>query len=515
MTLLKTKMPLWKRALVALVLIIAVILSGFAAGVLWPEPQLRPEIRNTPIAIIGVTVVDVASGALLLDQTVVTRGDRIIASGDTPGVQVPADARRIDGRGRYLMPALWDMHTHIHAISPLTDLPMYIAYGVTSVRDLQGCPTSDDPFVACRHDKRRWSQEAIDGERVGPRVIEASSFMANGPGMVQRMKHLPRYFGTANAQEARQFVRHFQSEADSIKVYDNIPRDAYLALADEAAALGIPVVGHRPRAVTAIEAASHQRSIEHARFILHESFDGSAALRAAAGTPAWKEDRRAMVDRHDPAMAQEIFLAMRDEGTYYVPTHITRWADAFADQAEVRQHPGVEYLHPLIKMQWLEDVDATIVRDPGPEARRAYMDFYLKGLELTAAAHAAGVRIMVGTDYIAPGLDVHSELEQLVLAGLTPAQALAAATVVPSEYAGLSALHGSVEAGKTADFILVDGNPLDDIRNTRRIHAVMFDGRLFDSGAIEDIKRHVKGRADSWALGCKIVWRFLRNPVGY
>lgn len=121
---------------------------------------------------------DVRQGRLVPNQTVVTRGERIAAVGRDDDVVVPANATRLDGRGRFVMPALWDMHAHVYAVSPLTDLSLYIAYGVTNVRDMQGCPAPGDPFIACYDDKRRWSREADTGTRVGPRIVEASSLAA-------------------------------------------------------------------------------------------------------------------------------------------------------------------------------------------------------------------------------------------------------------------------------------------------------------------------------------------------
>lgn len=491
---------------------LAVVL--FAAAIAWPEPRLEA-VQPASLAIRGVAVVDVVSGAVRMDRTVLVREGRIAAVGPANDVAIPAGMRIVDGRGLFAIPALWDMHAHVLAISPLLDLPMYIAWGVTNVRDMQGCPAPGDPFIACAEDKRRWSREAEAAVRIGPRVVETSSFMANGPGMAARLGDVPAYFDTATPAQARAFVRHFVGSADTIKVYDRIPRAAYLALAEEARAHGMAVVGHRPHAVAAVEAARHQRSIEHARFLLHESFDGAAALRAVAGTPAWKEDRRAMVDRHDPARARSILAAMHEAGTYYVPTHLTRWADAYADRPEVREDPALRYVHPLLQRQWREDVDEILAADPGQQARRAYIDFYGKGLELTAAAQRASVRIMAGTDYIAPGLDVHRELEQLVRAGLTPAQALRAATITPARYAGRAHDQGAIDAGKVADIVLLDADPLRDIRNTRRIHAVVFGGAFYDGDALDAIKAHVARNARSWTIGAKIVWRFLKNPGAY
>jgi imidazolonepropionase-like amidohydrolase len=503
-----------KRTLAAVVLSLAALALLFAAGVLWPQERLEPVRTRTPIAFVDTAVIDVRSGTIQPGRTVVIADGRIRTIAAAGPGSVPAGARVIDGRGKYLLPALWDMHTHVFAVSPLLDLPLYIRYGVTNVRDMQGCPQPGDPFVACREDKRRWTEEAVAGSRVAPRIVASTSWMANGPGMVRRLKTVPAYFDTATPDQARRFVRHFAGSAEAIKVYDRIPRDAYLALVDEARRLKLDVVGHRPYAVSAIEAAASQRSIEHARFILHESFPGSAELRARP-VSAWKEDRRRMLEEHDPRMAQAIFAAMKQHGTWYVPTHLTRWSDAYGDDPAVREDALLRYLHPLMKRQWLEDIDELLAEDPSPEARETHRQFYRKGLELTGEAHRAGVKVLAGTDYIVAGADLHRELQQLSLAGLRPAEVLRAATIHPAEYFGLEQQYGTVEEGKAADLVLLDANPLEDIRNTERIAAVVFNGNFYDRAALDGISDYVERQAGSWTAGCKMVWRFLKNPGGY
>ena len=493
------------------------MIALFVLGVLWPVPAAAPVVSDRPIAFVDVSVLDVVRGTLTAGRTVLVDDGRIAAVGPADSVEVPAGARTVRATGKVIMPALWDMHTHVYAVSPLLDMPLYIAYGVTNVRDMQGCPKPGDPFIACAADKRRWTAEASDGRRVGPRIVVSTSFMANGPGTLERISGVPVFFGTATPEESRAFVKHQKIQGiDAMKVYDRLPRDAYFALVAEAKAQGLDVVGHRPLAVSAIEAATAgQRSIEHARVFLQEAFPGSAALRAAAERGEWAEDRRRMVDEHDPAAAQAIFRAFVMHGTWYVPTHLTRWMDAYADDPAVREDSLLRYLHPLMKWQWLEDIDATLARDTSAAARQAYRDFYRKGLDVTAAAHAAGVGILAGTDYIVAGADVHRELEQLVLAGLSPVEALRTATTNPARYMNATADYGSIEAGKIADMILLDADPLRDIRNTRRIDAVVFNGNLYDRPALDQLHRVVRERAQSWAVGCRILWNFLRNPVSY
>lgn len=505
------RVPMWTLALFVLPVVV------FALGVLWPLADAAPVNSSEPFAFVGVTLIDVEEGIAIPGRTVLIDQGRIAAVAPEGAVDLPERTVHIDARGMFLMPALWDMHTHVYAISPLLDLPLYIAYGVTNVRDMQGCPTAGDPFIACAGDKRRWTQEAQQGRRVAPRIVASTSFMANGPGMLDRLSGLPAFYGTATPDEARAFVRHFAAQGvEAIKVYDRVPRDAYFALVAEARALGLDVVGHRPLAVSAVEAAAAgQKSIEHARFFLHEAFPGSAGLRSAAEAGQWQENRRRMVDEHDPVMAQELFAAFVAHGTWYVPTHLTRWVDAYADDAAVRQDPLLRYLHPLMRWQWLEDVDATVTRDPSAEARQAYLDFYQRGLELTGAAHRAGVRILAGTDYIVPGADLHRELVNLVTAGLSPSEALRTATLNPALYFGLEQEYGSVEPGKVADLLLLEADPLLDIQSTQRIAAVAFNGNLYDRQALDDLQALVRKRARSWSVACKILWRFLRRPVSY
>ena len=300
-----------------------------------------------------------------------------------------------------------------------------------------------------------------------------------------------------------------------IKVYDRIPRAAYFALVDEAARQGLAVVGHRPHAVSAVEAAAGQKSIDHARVFLHEAFPGSAALRDSAEAGTWREDRPRMLAEHDSAMAEEIFAAFAAHGTWYVPTHLTRWSDAYADAPAVREDSLLQYLHPLMRWQWMEDVDATVAQDPSPEAREAYRAFYRKGLALTGAAHRAGVQVLVGSDYVVAGADVHRELAHLVEAGLSPAEALRAATLHPARYYALEADYGSVAVGKVADLLLLEANPLEDIAHTRRLRAVVFGGNLYDRAALDGLQDLVRRRAQSWSVGCKILARFLLNPASY
>ncbi|MEN0037914.1 MAG: amidohydrolase family protein [Cellvibrio sp.] len=503
--------PFFRYALYFIALLVAI----FTLGVMWPLKNVEPIHTTTPIVINDVSIVDVQEGTLIPHQSVLIADQHIISIGQAHTLAIPETALQVDGRNRFLIPSLWDMHTHIYKVTPLLDMPLYISYGVTNVRDLTSCPKQGDPFLPCPEDLKQWSQLATEHKLVGPRIQGTTSWMLNGSGIHNQIKDLPDFFGAADAQQARNFVRYYKGKVDAIKVYDHISRDAYFAVADEAKKLGMDVIGHRPLAVSAIEAATHQKSIEHARFILHESFSGSTELRSAAEKGEWKEDRQRMLDEHDPALANEIFTAMKDAGTWYVPTHLTRRVDAYGEEPLILEDPLLRYLHPLMKWQWLEDVNKTIDEDPSPQARQTYREFYKKGLELTGAAHKAGVKILAGTDYIVAGATVHDELQQLVQAGLSPAEALKAATLSPAEYFSLTQDYGQVKEGLKADLVLLNKNPLDDIRNSASIESVIFNGNFYDRHKLDNIESIVEQRTRSWTIGCKILWEFIKNPGGY
>jgi len=471
--------------------------------------------------ITGAHVVDVASGSTKDGLNVVVEGGRVIAVGAAAEIVPPTGSQVVDGSGRYLIPGFWDMHVHIPIkFSPELHLPLFIAYGVTAVRDMLDCKRPGDPLFACVEDKREWNQRILEGSLVGPRIVSVASFAVDGPG--GRRKGLPDFIGPENAEQARELASYLkQRRVDAVKVYNDLPREAYFALVEEAKRLGLDVVGHRPRAISVDEASrAGQKSIEHARDFLEECYPGAEALRKRPRTAPPRKptiDLREMVDLHTPATCDELFSTLVAKGTWICPTHITRKMDAYADNRTYRADPRLEFVPWMQRRVWMEDADDMVARDPSPEGRRAYLDFYRAGLALTAKAHARGVKILAGTDandtYSFPGSGLHDEFEELVRAGLSPADALRASIIRGPEYFGLSKDYGAVEVGKVADLVLLDGNPLEDIRNTRRISAVIFNGNVYRRGDLDRLLDYVKSQARSLSLSIKILWAFARSQV--
>ncbi len=429
------------------------------------------EAPATSYAIVGVNVVDVRTGGVLPDQTVVIEDGRIRSVEGR--VEGPEGMEAIDGTGMYLMPGLWDMHAHVrHPLAPTLILPQFVAYGVTGVRDMNSECEDPDEGV-CLGDLQEWQRQIEAGDLAGPRLLSLSSFPLNPPWDYE-----------VSEPQARGIVDELHRRGvDLIKTYYRLSPEAFGWVVDEANRLGIVAGGHLPLQMTAAEASeAGVRSVEHARDFLFDCFPGSAAFRAGARSqnPSVAE-MRAMVDEHDEAVCAEEFATFVRNDTWYVPTHVTRRMDAFADDPSFRDDPRARYIWPEIWDEWQADADQMVALDPSPEGRRVMRAFYETGLEITGRAHAAGVHVLVGTDagdtYVFFGSSVHDELGELVKAGLSPAAALAAATIRPAEFLGLAADYGTVEAGKRADLVLLRANPLDAIEHTREIETVFVGGR--------------------------------------
>jgi hypothetical protein len=469
------------------VLLLCFLLASCAAPL-----ATRPGTEPASLALTHVSVIPMHGGTPLRDQTVLIHGARITRIGPAEDVRLPSGARVVDARGKFLIPGLWDMHVHLRGRSSPAeiDLPLYVANGVTGVREMSSdCYGQVDAEAGCIEDLRRWQRQLESGELLGPRLLALGSWGVNGPSLPDS---LPPFFAARTEAEGRELARYFVGrKVDFIKVLSRIPREGYFGLMDEARRHGLPVTGHEPLTVSAAEVSmAGQRTVEHARVFLTNCFPGAEEFRRVSKSPSpstrWS---RRMVDEHEPARCEELFRLFARNGTRYVPTHVTRRMDAFAHDPVFRSDPRSKYVPEPWWEEWNRDADQTVAADPSPEGLRARMDFYLEGLALTGAAHRAGVELLLGTDagdsFVFPGFSVHDELEELVKAGLTPAEALDAATWSSAKFLGRESESGTVEQGKLADLVLLEANPLDDVRNTRRIHAVVLGGRLLERAELD------------------------------
>ena len=478
--------------------VVAAVVLSAALAILWPSANAPLPDASGGYRIDNVRVVDVEAGRAGAPTSVEVRDGRIAAIGGAAS----ADIVRVDGRGGFLVPGFWDMHMHSFQLSPQMHLPLFVANGITNVRDMMDCPEPQDSLIACAADKRRWTAAAAAGRMAAPRYVEVASYYLESPAL------------TPAAVTAR--VAAYDSRGlDAIKVYNRLPRPGFLQAARDARARGLRLVGHLPKAVGLDEAvASGQASFEHAHVFARHCFRSAADWRAGrldALPPTDFAER--VVAEHDPALCRAAFEAVRAAGAWYVPTHVTREEDARAADRAFVDDPRLVHLDPLSRWAFRDDLTGTVGQYPGARGQQALRRYFEHGLRLTGAAYRAGVPVLVGTDTAIGGFRYHDEMAHLVRAGLTPAEVLKAATFDAARYAGLQASSGSIAVGKRADLVLLAADPLADIANTRRIRAVFLAGRLYDRRRLDELvefNREQAGAPHNWA---KLLWGFARSSV--
>jgi imidazolonepropionase-like amidohydrolase len=457
-----------------------------------PEASLR---------IAHVTVIDPETRSVLPHRSVYIAQDRILAVVREDEPPPYRAARTLEGSGRFLVPGLLDMHVHLFLPEPAAPvLALMLANGVTGVREMSGdCWELAGATEGCIGDYRRLAAQVKAGEVAGPEILELASTMVMGPARVRLPAEVPSYVAPSTPAEGRQLVRYLHARGvDLIKTHDSIPGEVFRAMMDEARGLGIAVSGHVPYAANTDELIRLGfGSIEHARDLLYdcsrygEEFRrvGSAYADRQPGAkrPDDAERMRRSVAEYESALCASRMRSLAAAGVYLTPTHVTREMEARAAEPAYRDQPLRRYILPARNADWQADLDETGAAPAELTALR--QGFFRHGLTLTGLAHRAGVRILAGTDandtMIVPGFALHRELGLLVQAGLSPMEALRAATSVPAAYLRRTATLGGISPGKEADLILLRANPLDDIAHSTSIETVISNGRVYDRAALD------------------------------
>ncbi|MFN0180202.1 MAG: amidohydrolase family protein [Gemmatimonadales bacterium] len=422
---------------------------------------------RSDLAITRATVVDVVTGDRRPNQTILIAGNRIRAIGPTGTVAVPPRMRVLDAAGKFVIPGLWDMH--VHPVRHDLDFPMEIANGVTGVRDMGGSTQYPPPGNwGIQFDSlRAWRSAIRSGAMVGPRII-AGGVALDGP-----KPYWPQTLALQTPAEARRVVDSLRAAGvDFIKVYGLLPKDILQAIAERARATGIPFAGHLSSSVTLEEAAAlGQRSVEHANAFDASSFDPavSAARRPMKELLATFDSTR--LDQATKALAS---TQMWSDPTLVALRSLTLPLDSVgSDTARL-----AAYTPPRIRKVWSDRLAGMVQAETAPDwAHRLRLWEHA-----VRAAGRSGVKLLVGSDawnpYVMPGFGLHREMELLALQGISPLTVLRSATLGATEYLGLTDSLGTVAPGKLADLVLLDADPLREITNVRRVHAVIADGRL-------------------------------------
>jgi len=455
--------------------------------------QQSPRATAPSLVFTHVTVIDATGAPAKPDMTVAIAGDRIAAIGNSGEMAAPQNARIIDARGKFLIPGLWDMHVH----PPEKEyLPIFIANGVTGVRVMWGLPAHHE-----------WRKAIEGGEAVGPHMVIASP-LVDGP-----KPYWPGSISVANEAEARQVVAQSKKYgADFVKTYQNLPRDLFFAIADEARKQNIPFEGHVPLSVSAEEASNAgQKSFEHLVGILPACSSRAAELLKAqqddlaeaisTGKPKFwgprlKQSRQMMLDTYSTEKAAALFALLKANGSWQCPTLTLLHMFGYGDDPAFRNDPRLKYLPASEKADWdPAKVDGIHTAEDFAFSRKEFQ----KDLQAVGAMQQAGVGILAGTDsgnpYCFPGFGLHDELGFLVQAGLTPMEALQAATLNPAKFLAREKDFGTIEQGKIADMVLLDANPLDNIANTRKIAAVVYGGKILRRATLDQTLADIQALA--------------------
>jgi imidazolonepropionase-like amidohydrolase len=437
-------------------------LSDFVSRAGSDEMKALAEIsKNLPgshastLAIVGGTLIDGTGAAPIPDATVVIENGRIASVGPRSKVKIPKHANLVDAHGKFILPGLWDMHAHFEQVEWG---PIYLAAGVTTVRD---CGNEFEFITAVR--------DAIaQGRGLGPRILAAgivdgSSSYTIGVDRVD------------TPEQAKMWVdRYHAANFQQMKIYSSVKLEEVKAVADEAHKLGMTVTGHVPDGLTAYDTIpAGQDQINHISYI-------ADIMRAPLPKDAKRIDRMnatASIDLNSPE-AQKALQFLKDHHTVVDPTiALFELFGATTARPPASFEPGINKIAPELAQQ-LTDVEP-------PSDRSALGDkVFAKELEIVGALHKAGIPIVAGTDQAVPGYSLHREIELYAQAGFTPMEAIQAATIVPARAMGVDKELGTIEKGKRGDLILINGDPLADIHNTRNVEYVITNGTMYHTAEL-------------------------------
>jgi imidazolonepropionase-like amidohydrolase len=433
------------------------------------------------LTITHATVIDTVTGKLLPDTTIVIRGNRIATiSPTTP--HTPKSKRSINAHGQYLIPGLWDMHTHVFFDGTADDgrdliLPLFLANGVTGIRDMG---SALDSVLQARDD-------IATHRLLGPRMF-VSGPMLDGP-----KSHYKAAIAITTPEDGRQAVDMLHSrDVDFIKIQSGVPRYAYFAIAEESKKLGIPFDGHVPDAIRASEAiTAGQRTFEHLIGIFEASSPDEEKYLTGTKAPGL------FLATYDPVREASIIQLLAQHQVWQCPTLYWERGQWLVDAIDYTKDPDLAYAgHTWVTQKWprsQKGILKSLDTDPLPVRER----FVEHELDMVRKLHAAGVPFLAGTDTpagvdVIPGTSLHLELQRFVAAGFTPLEALQTATLNPAKFFNKQNDFGSVHPGGIADLLLLSANPLTDITNTRKITAVITDGRYLSSQDLAQLRTRLK-----------------------
>ena len=441
-----------------------------------PKTQTEQKTDSQVTAFVNVNVIPFDRERIFPEQTVIVRDGRIATIGPANTVKMPDGALKIDGRGKYLMPGLADMHVHLYPGAGRQDdlasqqLQLFLANGVTTVRNMIGKPE----HLALR-------DRVAKGELPGPTIYTA------GPPMLGNTVPTPEDAERAVTEEKK-------AGYDFIKVHEGLSPETYAAIVATAKRVGIPFAGHVTATVglkRALEA--RQTSIEH--------LDGYLQAMVADDSPVKAGPSQIVVgpvlEHIDESKIPALAAATRKAGVWNDPTlTLFKLIVSDAKPEELAQWPELQYVPPGMRESFAKQKLSTANIEAPLSERQRYIELRNK---MFAALHAAGAKLLVGPDspqfFLVPGFATHREIQSFVDAGLTPYEAIEAATRNPAEYFAevmkTPRDFGTVETGMRADLLLLDANPLESVANLSKRIGIMVRGRWLPASELSKMLEHI------------------------
>jgi imidazolonepropionase-like amidohydrolase len=433
------------------------------------------------LSITHVTVIDTVTGKTQPDTTVIIEGNRITGIALSSSI-TPKAGQIVDARGEYLIPGLWDMHTHVYFDSTAADgtdlvLPLFLANGITGIRDM-----------GSKLDQVLDARDQINAHRLlGPRMV-VSGPMLDGPKSTYKA-----VIPIATPEDGRRAVDMLKSRGvDFVKVQSGVPREAYFAIAEEAKRVGIPFEGHVPDAIRASEAvAAGQVTFEHLIGIFEASSPDEDKYLTGKKTVGM------FLETYDPVREADIIQLLAKNHVWQCPTLYWERGQWLVDAIDYTKDPDLAYAgHTWVTKQWPES-QASILKSLDTDPLIVREKFVDHELDIVRKLHAANMPFLAGTDTpagvdVIPGISLHLELQRFVAAGFTPLEALQTATLNPADFFNRRGDYGTVQIGRIADLVLLRANPLENIANTRSIAGVVADGHYLSSTDLEQLRNRLK-----------------------
>jgi Amidohydrolase family len=497
---------LFKTIKISLLFILLLFLLLFI-GVLIPKEYYKANAKSYNNFIVkNCNIVDVENNRIRYNRQI-TVNNGIIVAIDSLNPTISSDTTEvINANGNFIMPTLWDMHVHTLSLSPQLHFPLLIANGVTNIRDMgDGDSWASDIDNNNVRDKALWEKMGIDENLLMPKIMEATSFHVEEVDDLNENNVSEKVTILVEKLVSRRepFIKVQLTEGD-------YPTHFFYELQKQAKQHNINMLGHLPADVNLDTVFNNGfKSVEHAwalipHFVKNKKLTGSDI-----------ERKIYELENQDSTIANQFLELMKTQRVYYTPTHVTsNRKEYMAFESGFSNNPNNKYVENVQLILWKALNWLHTKGYDKEEDLPVLKKYYERGIEITNMAHKKGVKILAGTDALDRnvyyGISLHEELQELVKAGLTNAEALETATSNAAEYYGLSQEYGSIEVGKKSTFLLLEKNPLENIKNTQSINTVFFSNKLYNTSDLKNMKAYTMLQAKSYANSCKFIWNMIK-----